>query len=198
MNENDEINEEEMEIIQISDTVYATKEELEKSEQAAELLQAFHQSITPVRLLAASLVIVLIISSIFATYYWVIPRDAVNVDVVYMQSGGGHVILAEVHNVGSRQISEVSVELSFEDKDGNELNNSIFYRENIGAHMSIASDDLELTIPGATVWDNYEVKITLNYKDGKNDQRSKTWTHPVGDYVYEIFYNEATRHWLII
>ena len=198
MDRTDEINDEEIRLIQISDTVYATEDELEKSEQAAELLQALHQSLSPVRLLAASLVIVLIISSIFATYYWVIPRDAVNVDVVYMQSGGGHVVLAEVHNVGSREISEVSVEISFEDKDGNELNNSIFYRENIGSHMSIASDDLELTIPGATVWDNYEIKITLNYKDGKNDQHSKTWTHPVGDWVYEIFHDEATRHWLII
>lgn len=198
MDRTDEINEEEIRLIQISDTVYATEEELEKSEQAAELLQALHQSLSPVRLLAASLVIVLIISSIFATYYWVIPRDAVNVDVVYMQSGGGHVVLAQVHNVGSREISEVSVEISFEDKNGNELNNSIFYRENIGSHMSIASDDLELTIPGATVWDNYEIKITLNYKDGKNDQHSKTWTHPVGNWVYEIFHDEATRHWLII
>jgi hypothetical protein len=198
MDRTDEINEEEIRLIQISDTVYATEDELEKSDQAAELLQALHQSLSPVRLLAASLIIVLIISSIFATYYWVIPRDAVNVDVVYMQSGGGHVVLAQVHNVGSREISEVSVEISFEDKEGNELNNSIFYRENIGSHMSIASDDLELTIPGATVWDNYEIKITLNYKDGKNDQHSKTWTHPVGDWVYEIFHDEATRHWLII
>ena len=198
MDRTDEINDEEIRLIQISDTVYATEDELVKSDQAAELLQAFHQSLSPVRLLAASLVIVLIISSIFATYYWVIPRDAVNVDVVYMQSGGGHVVLAQVHNVGSREISEVSVEISFEDKDGNELNNSIFYRENIGSHMSIASDDLELTIPGATVWDNYEIKITLNYKDGKNDQHSKTWTHPVGNWVYEIFHDEATRHWLII
>jgi len=198
MDRTDEINEEEIRLIQISDTVYATADELVKSDQAAELLQALHQSLSPVRLLAASLIIVLIISSIFATYYWVIPRDAVNVDVVYMQSGGGHVVLAQVHNVGSREISEVSVEISFEDKEGNELNNSIFYRENIGSHMSIASDDLELTIPGATVWDNYEIKITLNYKDGKNDQHSKTWTHPVGDWVYEIFHDEATRHWLII
>ncbi|MBJ23862.1 MAG: hypothetical protein CMB64_04260 [Euryarchaeota archaeon] len=192
------MNDENLKLIQISDTVYATEEELEKSKHAAELLQAFSSTISPVRLLAASLVILLLISSIFATYYWVIPRDAVNVDVIYMQSGGGHVILAQVHNVGSREISEVSIEISFEDLNGNELNNSIFYRETIGAHMSIASDDLELTIPGATVWDNYEIKITINYKDGKNDQRSKTWTQPVGDWVYEWFSIKTARNWLII
>jgi len=189
---------ENLKLIQISDTVYATEEEIEKSKQAAELLQAFSESISPIRLLAASLVVLLLISSVFATYYWIIPRDAVNVDVIYMQSGGGHVILAEVHNVGSREINEVSVEISFEDLEGNELNNSIFFRETIGAHMSVASDDLELTIPGATVWDNYEIKITINYKDGKNNQRTKTWNHPVGDWVYEWFSNKATRHWLII
>ena len=194
----DEEIEEEIRLIQISDTVYATEDELEKSEQAAEMLQSIQDSLSPVRLLAASLVVLLIFSSIFATYYWVLPRDAVNVDVIYMQSGGGHVILAEVHNVGSREISEVSVEISFEDQEGNELNNTIFYRENIGAHISIASDELELTVPGATVWDNYEIKITINYKDGKNNQRSKTWTHSVGDWVYEWFSNEVTRHWLII
>ena len=190
--------EEDIQLIKISDTVYATKEELEKSEQAAEMLQTIQETLSPVRLLAASLVVLLLLSSVFATYYWVIPRDAVNVEVIYMQSGGGHVILAEVHNVGSRGISEVSVEISFEDQDGNELNNTIFYREEIGAHISVASNDLELTVPGATVWDNYEIKITINYKDGKNNQRSKTWTHPVGDYVYDWFTNKVTRHWLII
>jgi hypothetical protein len=194
----DEEIEEEIRLIQISDTIYATEDELEKSEQAAEMLQSIQDALSPVRLLAASLVVLLIFSSIFATYYWVLPRDAVNVDVIYMQSGGGHVILAEVHNVGSREISEVSVEISFEDREGNELNNTIFYREKIGAHISIASDELELTVPGATVWDNYEIKITINYKDGKNNQRSKTWTHSVGDWVYEWFSNEVTRHWLII
>jgi len=194
----DNFEEKEIQLIKISDTVYATKDELEKSEQAAEMLQTIQESLSPVRLLAASLVVLLLFSSVFATYYWIIPRDAVNVDVIYMQSGGGHVILAEVHNVGSRAISEVSVEISFEDQEGNELNNSIFYREEIGSHISVASNDLELTVPGATVWDNYEVKITINYKDGKNDQRSKTWTHPVGDYVYEWFSNKVTRNWLII
>ncbi len=194
----EDLEKEEIQLIQISDTVYATKEELEQSEQAAEMFQSLQESLSPVRLLAASLVILLLFSSVFATYYWIIPRDAVNVEVIYMQSGGGHVILAEVHNVGSREISEVSVEISFEDQDGNELNNSIFYREQIGAHISVASNDLELTVPGATVWDNYEIKITINYKDGKNDQHSKTWTHPVGDYVYQWFLNKATRHWLII
>mgnify|MGYP001384402518 CR=1 FL=1 len=189
---------EDIQLIKISDTVYATKDELEKSEQAAEMLQTIQETLSPVRLLAASLVVLLLFSSVFATYYWVIPRDAVNVDVIYMQSGGGHVILAQVHNVGSREISEVSIEISFEDLNGNELNNSIFYRETIGAHMSIASDDLELTIPGATVWDNYEIKITINYKDGKNDQRSKTWTQPVGDWVYEWFSIKTARNWLII
>ena len=190
--------EEDIQLIKISDTVYATKEELEKSEQAAEMLQTIQETLSPVRLLAASLVVLLLLSSVFATYYWVIPRDAVNVEVIYMQSGGGHVILAEVHNVGSRGISEVSVEISFEDQEGNEMNNTIFYREEIGAHISVASNDLELTVPGATVWDNYEIKITINYKDGKNNQRSKTWTHPVGDYVYDWFTNKVTRHWLII
>lgn len=189
---------EDIQLIKISDTVYATKDELEKSEQAAEMLQTIQETLSPVRLLAASLVVLLLFSSVFATYYWVIPRDAVNVEVIYMQSGGGHVILAQVHNVGSRGISEVSVEISFEDQEGNELNNTIFYREEIGAHISVASNDLELTVPGATVWDNYEIKISINYKDGKNNQRTKTWTHPVGDYVYEWFSNKVARNWLII
>ncbi len=192
------MNIEEPKLIQISDTVYASEEDLEKSKQAAELFQSLSEHISPIRLLAASLVVLLLISSIFATYYWVIPRDTVKVDVVYMQSGGGHVILAEIHNVGSREINEVSVEISFEDSNGNELNNSLFYRESIGAHISVASDDLELTIPGVTVWDNYEIKITINYKDSKNDQRSTTWTHPVGDWVYEWFSIKTERKWLII
>ena len=188
----------EIQIIQVSDTVYATEDELDQAHAAAEALVALGEAITPLRMLIASLVVVMMLSSVFAAWYWVIPRDAVEVEVVYMQAGGGHVVLAQVHNLGSRAIHDVSVEISFSDSEGVTLSSTIFYREDIGAHLSIASDDLELSAPGVTVWSNYEIRVTLNYEDGRGDVRSQTWHHPVGDWVYEEFMDEGPKHLLLL
>ena len=57
--------EEEIKLIQISDTVYASEDELERSKQAAELFQSIRGTLSPVRLLAASLMVLLLFSSIF-------------------------------------------------------------------------------------------------------------------------------------
>ena len=51
----EDLEKEELQLIQISDTVYATKEELEQSEQAAELLQSLQESLSPVKAFGALL-----------------------------------------------------------------------------------------------------------------------------------------------
>ena len=71
------MNIEEPKLIQISDTVYASEEDLEKSKQAAELFQSLSEHISPIRLLAASLVVLLLISSIFAIFNATIPAPII-------------------------------------------------------------------------------------------------------------------------
>ena len=65
---NDYEDDEEIKLIQISDTVYATEEELERSENAAELFRTIQDSFSPVRLLAASLMVLLFFSKLKVIY----------------------------------------------------------------------------------------------------------------------------------
>ena len=66
-----------------------------------------------------------------------IPRDSVSVDVVYKQgSSGGHVILMEVHNFGSRGIANVELDASFYDTDGEVLNSTSFGPVSMMAHTN--------------------------------------------------------------
>jgi len=187
--------EEEIEISLGSDKSITSDEEL--AEMAAEKLQAIGEVITPIRLLVASVAMLLVLSSIFATYYWVIPRDNVDVETVYMQGGGGHVVLLEVHNKGSRSIDTVSVEVFFKEKDGTVLNDTLFYAEEIIPHTSRASNNLELIVQGATVWDTYTIEIQLRYQDGKDEWHTEVWEHEVGNWVYETFTDEVKQDFWI-
>tara|TARA_B100001250_G_C19512856_1_gene662476 strand:- start:33 stop:689 length:657 start_codon:yes stop_codon:yes gene_type:complete len=182
--------------ISLSKTKSITSDE-DLADVAAEKLQAIGDVITPVRLLVASVAMLLIMSSIFATYYWVIPRDNVDVETVYMQGGGGHVVLLEVHNKGSRSIDTVSVEVLFKEKDGTILNETLFYAEEITSHTSRASNNLELIVQGATVWETYTLEIQLKYQDGKDEWHTEIWEHEVGNWVYETFTDEVTQDFWI-
>ena len=53
-------------------------------------------------------------------WYWVLPRDAVNVETQYMQRGG-HLMMSEIHNTGSRAITDVVVQVHFESANGCEI-----------------------------------------------------------------------------
>ncbi len=192
-----EISNDEEEIeISLSDQKGISSDE-ELAEVAAEKLQAIGEAITPMRLLVASIAMLLILSSIFATYYWVIPRDNVDVETVYMQGGGGHVVLLEIHNKGSRSISTVSVEVFFKEMDGTVLNESLFYAEEIVPHTSRASNNLELIVQGATVWSTYTIEIQLRYQDGNDEWNTEVWEHEVGEWVYESFNDEASQDFWI-
>ena len=102
--------------------------------------------------------------SIFALGFWVVPRDSVSVDVVYKQgSSGGHVVLLEVHNFGSRGIANVEVDATFTNVDGEVLNSTNFGPISMMAHTSIAGDDLEIIITGASIWEQYFIEVELDY-----------------------------------
>ena len=53
-----------------------------------------YQLITPTRVLFASFSAFLIASATLFALVWVIPYQNVNLDVAYMQSASGHVVLA--------------------------------------------------------------------------------------------------------
>ena len=105
----------------IKDDFEATDEQREMAEQAYARAQDVVGLVTPTRVVLASVFMAALMFSVFALGFWVVPRDAVDVEVVYKQGGSGHVVLIQVHNYGSRPIANVEVDASFSNQDGEVL-----------------------------------------------------------------------------
>lgn len=193
-----ELNESE-ELVDVAGKTFS-KDEVELAHEALEKVrevgERVSQVITPLNVVLASIFMAFLIFTTFAVVFWVIPRDAVSVDSVYMQSGPGHVVMVELHNYGTKPITDVTLEVTFTDEDGEVLNSTRFYRAEIAAHTSIAGDDLELVISGATVWANYKIVIELEYSYYDASDLNESWSHEVGDWSSEYFTDKTERHWL--
>lgn len=177
-----------------------TREEVEIAHDALEKVRevgvVVGRVVTPFNVVLASVFMAFLLFTSFALVFWVLPRDAVSVETVYMQSGPGHVVMIEIHNYGTREISEVTVTVEFIDSQGETLNSTRFYRDSIPSHTSIAGDDLELVMGGATVWAQYDIVITLEYTYYGGEEINEEWTHTVGDWTSEFFTDKAERHYL--
>ncbi len=193
-----ELNEDE-ELVEVAGKTFS-KDEVEIAHEALEKVrevgERVSQVITPLNVVLASIFMAFLIFTTFAVVFWVIPRDAVSVDSVYMQSGPGHVVMVELHNYGTKPITDVTLTVTFTDEDGEVLNSTRFYRAEIASHTSIAGDDLELVISGATVWANYEIVIELEYSYYDASDLKESWSHEVGDWSSEYFVDKTERHWL--
>ena len=139
----------------INQSTQMTVEELavlQASKDAAKFVQDLQKEITPNRVAIAGLVLLLLVGAIFSTWYWVIPRDSVMVETLYMQRSG-HLVMSEIHNTGSREITDVELQVTFQSLDGEVLQSMSIEIGAISAHSSVAGDDLEMLILGHTVWD---------------------------------------------
>lgn len=176
-----------------------SKEEVELAHEALEKVRKVGvrvgRVVTPLNVVLATIFMSFLIFMSFAVVFWVVPRDAVSVDTVYMQSGPGHVVMVELHNYGTQPITDMTLTVSFIDENGEILNSTRFHRDEIGAHTSIAGDDLELLMGGATVWAKYTIEIDLEYSYYGGDDMTESWSHNVGDWTSEYFNDKAERHW---
>lgn len=159
---------------------------LQASKDAAKFVQDLQREITPNRVATAGLILLLLIGAIFSTWYWVIPRDSVMVETLYLQRSG-HLVMSEIHNTGSREITDVDFQVAFQSLDGEVLQTMGIEVEFISAHSSVAGDDLEMLIVGYTVWENYVIAIDLKYTDHRGDEQFMLVTHEVGDWAWEEF-----------
>ena len=159
---------------------------LQASKDAAEFVKGLQKEIPPNRVATAGLILLLFMGAIFCTWYWVIPRDSVMVETLYMQRSG-HLVMSEIHNTSSREITDVEIQVSFQSLDGDVLETMGIEVDSISAHSSIAGDDLEMLIAGYTVWDNYVIAIDLKYTDHRGDLQIMLVTHEVGDWAWEEF-----------
>ena len=182
------------------DKIRSQNEELEThdaaTERAHEILQIVGErveKVRPSRVIFASVAVLLILSGIMIIGTWIVPYDRTSVDVVYLQGVGGHVVLVELDNKGSRSITDVQLDIRFLDDDSNEIARSTFETDELAAHTSIAGDNLELIAPGASVWENYTIEIILEYTYGGTEYNER-WTYNVGSWTMEMFTYDAPMH----
>lgn len=149
--------------------------------------------ISPTRVVFASIAVLLMLTASLFVVAWVVPYDRVAVDVVYRQGGPGHVVLIELGNDGSRAIENVDLTIRFIDSGGLEVARQDFYRDVLPAHKQISGDELELMIEGESVWENYTIEILLYY-DSYDGDRSERWTHEVGEWTMQLFFDRSSFH----
>ena len=165
----------------------------EAAQEAAKLLSTLSKEITPTRVAMAGAVLFMLITMTLSGWYWLLPRDAVTVETQYMQRGG-HLMMAELHNDGSRAITEVVLEIEFQTLKGEVLGLMALELREMKAHTSISGDELEMMVVGHTVWDEYIVVVDVGYRDYSGSLREASWTHIVGVWSQEIFKDKAERH----
>ncbi len=186
VNEEGELLVHEDNLLQTAEMSQEELEILQASKDAALFVQELSREITPSRVALSGLVLMLIVGAIFSGWYWVIPRDSVMVETLYMQRGG-HLVMSEIHNTGSRAITDVELEVRFQSLEGELLEFMSIEVETISSHSSVAGDDLEMLIQGYTVWDNYVIAIDLKYTDYNGEEKILIKTHEVGDWTWEEF-----------
>lgn len=168
------------------------REDWERAQEAAKLLRDKVIEVDPYQVVLAGVVILLMIGVIVSGWYWVLPRDSVELETHYKQRGG-HLIMSELTNMGSREITDVVIHVEFQDVDGLVLGKMRVELDSVNAHASIAGDDLEMLISGYTVWDNYVVRTHLEWTNFAGQEMRQDWYHPVGHWASEIFIDEGEQ-----
>ena len=161
--------------------------------RAKRVVDSLGRKISPRQVALAGIVLLMFLGVVMSGWYWVLPRDSVNVETHYMQRGG-HLMMSEIHNTGSRAITDVVVQVHFASENGSEIHQTMRIEvESINAHSSIAGDDLEMLVVGYTVWDQYLITIELEWTDYTGEEKRQSWDHEVGEWATEIFKDKADR-----
>ena len=169
------------------------EETMEDVRRAKEAVDALSQKISPRQVALAGIVLLMFMGVLLSGWYWMLQRDSVNVETQYMQRGG-HLMMSEIHNTGSRAITDVVVQVHFESANGSEIYETMRIEvDSISAHSSIAGDDLEMLVVGYTVWDEYRITVELEWTDYTGEAQSESWEHEVGYWATEFFYDKADR-----
>ena len=168
-------------------------ETMEDVRRAKEAVDSLGQKISSRQVALAGIVLLMFIGVLLSGWYWVLPRDSVDVETQYMQRGG-HLLMSEIHNTGSREITNVVVQVHFQSVNGSEIYQTMRIEvDSIDAHSSIAGDDLEMIVVGYTVWDQYLITVELEWTDYNNIEQRQTWDHEVGYWATEFFMDKADR-----
>ena len=173
------------------------KELHEISKEVGEKVKEITSHVHPFRVALAGIITLLILGSMIATWHWIIPRDSVEVDTIYIQRTG-HIVMNELSNSGSRAITDVSFNVEFVDSEDQIIGEYSAQFNSIPSHTSISGNSMELVIRGYTVWENYTVVITVEWIDFQGNSNAEIFTHEVGPYAYEKFNDDCeTTTWFL-
>ena len=90
-------------------------------------------------------------------------------------------MMSELHNDGSRAITDVVLDIEFKALDGTLIESMSLELDVLKSHSSISGDDLEMMVIGYTVWEEYTLSIDLEYRDYTGQLRQPdTFVHQVG------------------
>ena len=162
----------------------------EISQEIGEKVADLTQKISPIRVAIAGLVLMLILGAIASTWYWIIPRDDVEIDVMYLQRNG-HVVMVELINDGSREITDVELKVDFVDSTQTVIGDINLSIKSIASHTSISGDDMELELLGYSVWEEYTIQITIKWTDFRGVENEERFIHKVSDNITEKFHDEC-------
>ena len=165
-------------------------EEYMQAQEAALFIKERIRNINPARVAIAGLIMLLIVGLIASGWYWVLPRDDVEVETIYMQRGG-HLVMTELFNDGSRAITDVTVQVEFQDEFGNLIQEMRIDVDEVASHSSLAGDDLEMIILGYTVWDEYILEVSVTWTSFDNRVHTETWSHVIGEWASERFVDQC-------
>jgi hypothetical protein len=143
--------------------------------------------ISPIRVILVSFVALMIITSTLVALTWIVPYEKVTVDVVYIQSSAGHVVLTEIDNDGSRAITELTLTIRFVDSKNIEIDRTTYNKSSLAAHSSVSGDALELIIIGPSVWENYTIDIQLEYTNNNQEESKIELQYIIGQWKMEQF-----------
>jgi len=160
-------------------------------EEIGLLVKEVAEKIPLLRVALAGVIACILLGALASTWYWVIPRDDVEIETIYMQRTG-HIVLTELINDGSRAITDVQLDVELTTLDGEIIGNISVAFESVPSHTSISGDEMELIVRGHTVWANYYLVISIQWTDFNSDSHIKTYSHYIGDTAYETFKDDPS------
>ena len=166
-------------------------------QEVGERVKELSERVHPIRIALAGVLMLILLGSLVSTWYWVIPRDSVEIETVYIQRQG-HIIMTEFSNTGSREVTDVSFSVEVIDSSDIVVGQYQHSFNSVASHTSISGDEMELVLFGHSVWEEYHVVINVGWTDFNGKSHTQTFSHPIGETMYEVFTDECdTTTWFL-
>jgi hypothetical protein len=162
----------------------------ERSQEIGEFVVELTEKIHPMRVALAGVIMIILLGALVSTWYWVIPRDDVEIEILYLQRNG-HVVLAELVNDGSREIRDVTLKIEFADQEKAVLDSLTVSFDSVPSHTSLSGDKMELDLRGYSVWEEYTILIQIDWTDFRGSENQEQFIHVVSEQVTAKFHNDC-------